>query len=162
MTDAVSLQRAGIYNTTGRIVQTHIQSTLGSAGQRTCLGFIAPNGATYIHIKTNLGGSSNQMHKFEYDGYTYSSINCHNSVTFYTYHGTSSPYDPSLVNWGETPGGILREQNWVQAPRSFVRRPHSGVRPDDERDAAAAESRISPAPGAPRRSSTRSRRQGER
>ena len=107
MTDAVSLQKAGIYNTTGRIVQTHIQSTLGSAGQRTCLGFIAPNGATYIHIKTNLGGSVNQMHKFEYDGYTYSSINCHNSVTFYTYHGTSSPYDPSLVNFGETPGGIV-------------------------------------------------------
>ena len=106
MTDAVSLQKAGIYNTTGRIVQTHIQSTLGSAGQRTCLGFIAPNGAAYCHVKTNCGGSVNQMHKFEYDGYTYSSINAHNSVTFYTYHGTSSPYDPSLVNWGETPGGI--------------------------------------------------------
>ena len=53
------------------------------------------------------GGSSDRMHKFEYDGYTYAHINVHNSVTFYTYNGTSTPYVPSLVNWGETTGGII-------------------------------------------------------
>lgn len=107
MTDAVSLHPSGLYNTTGRIIQAHTQSSTGSTGQRTCLGFFGPNGGGYIHVKTNLGGSSNQMHKFEYDGYTYSSLNVHNSVTFYTYHGTSTPYTPSLVNWGETTGGIV-------------------------------------------------------
>ena len=53
------------------------------------------------------GGSADRMHKFEYDGYTYSSLNVHNSVTFYTYSGTGTPYQPSLVNWGETTGGIV-------------------------------------------------------
>jgi hypothetical protein len=47
------------------------------------------------------------MHKFEYDGYSYSSLNVHNSVTLYTYAPQSTPYEPSLVNWGETTGGIV-------------------------------------------------------
>jgi len=79
-------------------------------GSRICLGFVSPGSSgsnVYTHIKTTLGGSTNTMVKFEYDGYTYASLNVHNSVTFYTYHGTSSPYDPSLVNWGESTGGIV-------------------------------------------------------
>jgi len=107
MTDAVYLTKEGLYNTTGRMVQAHVQSNVGYAGQRTCLGWFRANGSNYLHVKTNVGGSVNQMHKFEYDGYTYSSLNVHNSVTFYTYHGTSGPHSPSLVNWGETTGGIV-------------------------------------------------------
>ena len=107
MTDAVYLGKEGLYNTQGRIVQTHVQANTGYNGQKTCLGFFASTSGGYVHIKTNAGGSSNQMHKFEYDGYTYSGVNCHNSVTFYTYTGTSSPYDPSLVNWGESTAGIV-------------------------------------------------------
>lgn len=79
-------------------------------GSRICLGFVAATGGgsnVYAHIKTTLGGSTNKMVKFEYDGYTYASLNVHNSVTFYTYNGTSSPYEPSLVNWGESTGGIV-------------------------------------------------------
>ena len=77
-------------------------------GSRICLGFVAAIGAVpYVHIKTTLGGSTNKMVKFEYDGFTYASLNIHNSVTFYTYNGTSSPYTPSLVNWGESTGGIV-------------------------------------------------------
>ena len=107
MTDATYLNKGGLYNTQGRIVQAHVLSSVGSAGQRTCLGWFRANGANYLHIKTNAGGSSAQMHKFEYDGYPYSSHNVHNSVTFYTYSGTTTPYEPSLVNWGETTGGIV-------------------------------------------------------
>lgn len=73
-----------------------------------CLGWVAGTGGNaYTHIKTDLGGSTNKMVKFEYNGYTYASLNIHNSVTFYTYTGTSTPYTPSLVNWGETTGGIV-------------------------------------------------------
>lgn len=107
MTDATYLNKSGLYNTQGRLVQAHVLSSIGSAGQRTCLGWFRANGSNCLHIKTNLGGSVNQMHKFEYDGFTYASLNVHNSVTFYTYYGTSSPYSPSLVNWGETTGGII-------------------------------------------------------
>jgi len=84
-----------------------INTTQGYDGQRTCLGFFGGGGATYIHVKTTAGGSQDRMHKFEYDGYTYSDLNVHNSVTFYTYNGTSSPYQPSLVNWGESTSGIV-------------------------------------------------------
>lgn len=109
MTDAVYLNRSGLYNTQGRIVQAHVPSYGRSAsrGQRACLGFFGADGAAYIHVKTSGGGSSDRMHKFEYDGYTYAGLNVHNSVTFYTYGGTSTPYQPSLVNWGETTGGIV-------------------------------------------------------
>lgn len=109
MTDAVYLNRSGLYNTQGRIVQAHVPSYGRSAsrGQRACLGFFGADGAAYIHVKTSAGGSSDRMHKFEYDGYTYAHLNVHNSVTFYTYGGTSTPYQPSLVNWGETTGGIV-------------------------------------------------------
>lgn len=85
-------------------------STNVRAGSRICLGFVSPNSSgsnVYVHLKTTLGGSTNQMVKFEYDGYTYASLNIHNSVTFYTYTGTSTPYTPSLVNWGESTGGIV-------------------------------------------------------
>ena len=78
-------------------------------GNRTLLGFVGAvgSGQPYLHIKTNVGGSANVMVKFEYDGYTYSDLNVHNSVTFYTYNGASSPYQPSLVNWGESGSGIV-------------------------------------------------------
>tara|TARA_B100001093_G_scaffold427133_1_gene421345 strand:- start:1737 stop:2228 length:492 start_codon:yes stop_codon:yes gene_type:complete len=109
MTDEVNLQPSGVYNYSGRIVTQHVPSygRNSSRGQRVCLGFFGASGASYIHVKMSAGGSANRMHKFEYDGYTYSSLNVHNSVTFYTYHGTSVPYQPSLVNWGETTGGIV-------------------------------------------------------
>ena len=101
---AVYLNSDGIYNTTGRIVEY----TSGSAtGARVNLGFFGASGQNYIHIKTSAGGSSDQMHKFEYDGYSYSSINVHNSVTFYTYAGTATPYTPRHVNWGNSTGGIV-------------------------------------------------------
>ena len=109
MTDAVYLTKEGLYNTQGRIIQAHVPSygRTNSRGQRTCLGFFGANGAAYLHVKTSAGGSADRMHKFEYDGYTYSSLNVHNSVTLYTYNGTSTPYQPSLVNWGESTGGIV-------------------------------------------------------
>tara|TARA_A100001015_G_C14643416_1_gene576345 strand:+ start:42 stop:509 length:468 start_codon:yes stop_codon:yes gene_type:complete len=101
---AVYLNKDGIYNTTGRIVNF----TSGShTGSRINLGFFGASGANYVHVKTNLGGSTDRMVKFEYDGYTYSSLNVHNSVTFYTYSGTSTPYTPRLVNWGNITGGIV-------------------------------------------------------
>ena len=111
MTDAVNLQSSGIYNYSGRIIKQHVPSYGGSSlnrGQRECLGFFCGTGGNpYIHIKTSGGGSSDRMHKFEYDGYTYAHLNVHNSVTFYTYSGQATPYVPSLVNWGETTGGII-------------------------------------------------------
>lgn len=83
-------------------------STNGShAGQRECLGFFGASGNSYIHVKTNASGNAERMHKFEYDGYTYSGTNVHNSVTLYTYAPQTTPYTPSLVNWGETTGGIV-------------------------------------------------------
>jgi len=97
------LSKDGIYSS-DRIVNFTSQ---GNTGQRTCLGFFGAAGYVYVHVKTNAGGSVNKMHKFEYDGYTYGNLNVHNSVTFYTYSGTSTPYSPSLVNWGETEGGIV-------------------------------------------------------
>ena len=106
---AVYLNKDGVYNTSGRIVEY----TSGShAGAKINLGFFGAtnDGGTsrpYIHVKLSAGGSSDRMHKFEYSGYTYSSLNIHNSVTFYTYNGTSTPYTPSLVNWGESTGGIV-------------------------------------------------------
>ena len=77
------------------------------AGSRICLGFVGGSGNVYHHLKLNLASNGNDMVKFEYDGYTYHSLNVHNSVTFYTYHAQGSPYQPSLVNWGETTGGIV-------------------------------------------------------
>lgn len=101
---AVYLNKDGLYNTSGRIVEY----TSGShAGAKINLGFFGASSQPYIHVKTSAGGSSSRMHKFEYSGYTYASLNVHNSVTFYTYGGTSSPYTPSLVNWGESTGGIV-------------------------------------------------------
>ena len=83
-------------------------STNGSHyGQRECLGFFGATGNAYIHVKTNASGNAERMHKFEYDGYTYSDLNVHNSVTLYTYAPSATPYTPSLVNWGETTGGIV-------------------------------------------------------
>ena len=107
MTDSVSLKPGGLYSSSGRIVLSQLPSSVGYSGQRTCLGWFRANGSNYLHVKTNVGGSVNQMHKVEYDGYTYSSLNVHNSATFYTYHGTATPHSPSLVNWGETTGGIV-------------------------------------------------------
>ena len=110
MTDAAFLDREGLKNTSGRLIKQHLPlyGGSGSRGQRECLGFFGGTGGNpYIHVKTTAGGSSDRMHKFEYDGYTYAHLNVHNSVTFYTYNGTSTPYVPSLVNWGETTGGII-------------------------------------------------------
>jgi len=74
-------------------------------GYKTCLGFFAPGGGTnYLHIKTNLVSNSNKMVKFEWNGFTYSGTNTHTSVTFYTYNGTSSPYNPIKYNWGNGDG----------------------------------------------------------
>ena len=107
MTDAVSLNNSGLTNTTGRI-RLIAQGSGASTGNRTCLGFFGGTSARpYTHVKTSAGGSSDRMHKFEYDGYTYAHLNVHNSVTFYTYSGQATPYVPSLVNWGETTGGII-------------------------------------------------------
>ena len=78
-----------------------------NSGSRTNLGFYGATGTDYIHIKTNEPHQGHKMLKFEYDGYTYSSLNVHNSVTLYTYGPTSTPHAPSLVNWGETGGGIV-------------------------------------------------------
>ena len=101
---SVYLNKDGIYNTQGRIVEYAYGS---HAGARINLGFFGANGQSYIHVKTNAGGSADRMHKFEYNGYTYSHLNVHNSVTFYTYNGTTTPYQPSLVNFGESGGGIV-------------------------------------------------------
>ena len=53
------------------------------------------------------GGAPIRCASFLYDGYSYAALNVHNSVTLYTYNGSSTPYEPSLVNWGETTGGIV-------------------------------------------------------
>ena len=107
MTDAVSLNNSGLTNTTGRI-RLIAQGSGCTTGNRTCLGFFGGTSARpYTHVKTSAGGSSDRMHKFEYNGYTYAHLNVHNSVTFYTYNGTATPYVPSLVNWGENTGGII-------------------------------------------------------
>jgi len=110
MTDAVQLYKGGLVNTVGRIITQHSPYYGGSGGrgQRECLGFFGGTGGNpYIHVKTTGGGSSDRMHKFEYNGYTYAALNVHNSLTFYTYNGVATPYVPSLVNWGETTGGII-------------------------------------------------------
>jgi len=74
-------------------------------GHRTCLGFFAPGaGQNYIHLKTNLPDNSNKMIKFEWNGFTYSGVNSHTSVTMYTYSGTNSPYNPIKHNWGNSDG----------------------------------------------------------
>ena len=111
MTDAAFLDKEGLKNTQGRLILQHLNSypSGGNRGQRECLGFfggLAGNGA-FVHVKTTAGGSSDRMHKFEYDGYTYAHLNVHSSVTFYTYSGTATPYVPSLVNFGEAGGGIV-------------------------------------------------------
>jgi len=83
-------------------------STNGShTGQRECLGFFGATGPAYLHVKTNASGNAERMHKFEYDGYTYADLNVHNSITLYTYSPQNVPYTASLVNWGETTGGII-------------------------------------------------------
>lgn len=103
----VYLNNDGIYNTSGRIVE---YATGSHSGARINLGFFGATGNVYLHVKTNLGGSNNMMHKFEFNGYTYSDRNVHNSLTFYTYHGTSTPYDPVKQEWGSSGGyGI---NNW--------------------------------------------------
>ena len=110
MTDAVSLQAGGLYNTSGRIIHQQVAHQPGgnSHGQRECLGFFGGTGGNpLVHVKTTAGGSADRMHKFEYDGYTYAHLNVHSSLTFYTYNGTATPYVPSLVNFGEAGGGIV-------------------------------------------------------
>jgi len=111
MTDHALLNESGLHNYYGRLITQHVPAypTGGTRGQRTCLGFfggLSGNGI-YVHVKTTAGGSADRMHKFEYDGYTYAHLNVHNSVTFYTYSGSASPYTPSLENWGEAGGGIV-------------------------------------------------------
>lgn len=73
-------------------------------GHRYNLGFFGPTGQNYLHIKLNLPDNGNKMVKFEYNGFTYSGVNSHNSVTFYTYSGTNSPYNPIKREWGNGHG----------------------------------------------------------
>jgi len=115
----ISVTSAGTtYNTTGNAIEpeglhsngqtTRFYNNAIYSGSRICLGFVGAKGEAYHHLKLNLPSNTNKMVKFEYDGYSYSGLNIHNSVTFYTYHGLpSTPYVPSLVNWGETTGGIV-------------------------------------------------------
>lgn len=118
MTDAALLDQQGLKNNSGRLIHQHVPSfpSGGNRGQRECLGFIGglSGNGPYVHVKTTGGGSSDRMHKFEYNGYTYNHLNVHNSLTFYTYSGQATPYVPSLVNWGEyganaatSTGGII-------------------------------------------------------
>ena len=101
----VYLNSAGLYSTSGKLVEAY---TVGShPGNRVNLGFFGAVGQPYIHVKTTASANGERMHKFEYNGYTYASLNIHNSVTLYTYSPQSTPYEPSLVNWGETTGGIV-------------------------------------------------------
>jgi hypothetical protein len=88
-------------------------------GSRINLGFFG-SGGPYLHIKTNCPHQGHQMLKFEYDGYTYSGLNVHNSVTLYTYGPSSSPHDPSLINWGETTGGIVNYYYSSDSPDYLV------------------------------------------
>lgn len=88
-------------------------------GSRINLGFFG-SGSPYLHIKTSCPHQGHQMLKFEYDGYTYSGLNVHNSVTLYTYGPSSSPHDPSLINWGETTGGIVNYYYSSDSPDYLV------------------------------------------
>ena len=101
-----------------------VYTTHGShQGSRINLGFFGSGqtaGNQYIHIKTNCPHQGHQMLKFEYNGYTYSSLNVHNSVTLYTYGPSSSPHDPSLINWGETTGGIVNYYYSSDSPDYLV------------------------------------------
>ena len=76
-------------------------------GHRYNLGFFGPSSAIYLHIKLNLPDNGNKMVKFEYNGFEYSGTNVHNSVTFYTYSGTNSPYNPTKQEWGNGSSGIV-------------------------------------------------------
>jgi hypothetical protein len=102
---AVNLEPQGLTGGTIRMQSGGIRYI----GVRTCLGWAGGQIGQYgyHHIKLTIPSNTNTMCKFEYDGYTYDSLNIHNSYTFYTYEGTSSPYSPSLVSWGEAGGGII-------------------------------------------------------
>ena len=102
---STTLQQEGIDATAP--YRTYLSSPM--YGSRINLGFWGAEGggsSTYLHLKLNLPDNGNVMVKFEFNGYWYDSYNIHNSLTFYTYHGTNSPYTPSLVDWGEQ-GGIV-------------------------------------------------------
>lgn len=101
---ANQFQPEGI-NSNGGTTRFYNSAMHGSS--RICLGFVGAHTDVYHHLKLNLPDNGNVMVKFEYDGYTYSDLNIHNSLTFYTYHGQNTPYNPSLVNWGESGGGIV-------------------------------------------------------
>ena len=92
------------------------------SGSRINLGFFGSTNSAhaYIHVKTNCPHQGHEMLKFEYDGYTYSNLNVHNSVTLYTYGPSSSPHDPSLINWGETTGGIVNYYYSSDSPDYLV------------------------------------------
>ena len=115
---AVYLNQEGVYSSTGKLIEAY---TFGSAsGNRVNLGFFGASNQPYIHIKTSAPHQGHRMLKFEYNGYTYSSINVHNSVTLYTYGPTSTPYTPSLVNWGESTGGIVNYYYSSDSPDYLV------------------------------------------
>jgi len=68
-----------------------------------CMGFVGPNGTNdHQHIKTNIGGSSSIMCKFMFSGYAYGGANIESSTSFYTFGGTTSPYDWRTNNWGSS------------------------------------------------------------
>jgi len=72
-------------------------------GGLICMGFAGPTGVnSYQHIKTNIGGSSSIMCKFMFSGYAYGGANIESSTSFYTYGGTTSPYDYRTNNWGSS------------------------------------------------------------
>ena len=115
---AVYLNQEGVYSSTGKLIEAY---TFGSAGgNRVNLGFFGASGQQYIHIKTSQPHQGHKMLKFEYNGYTYSSLNVHNSLTVYTYGPQSTPYQPSLVNWGESTGGIVNYYYSSDSPDYLV------------------------------------------
>lgn len=114
---AVYLNETGVYSTSGKLIEAY---TVGShAGNRVNLGFFGAVGQSYIHIKTSQPHQGHKMLKFEYNGYSYSSANVHNSVTLYTYGPTSSPHAPRLINWGDT-GGIVNYYYSSDSPDYLV------------------------------------------
>jgi hypothetical protein len=113
----VYLNETGLYSTSGKLIEAY---TVGShAGNRVNLGFFGAVGQPYVHIKTSQPHQGHKMLKFEYNGYTYSGANVHNSVTLYTYGPTATPHSPRLINWGDA-GGIVNYYYSSDSPDYLV------------------------------------------
>ena len=99
-TGQVELNKGGYYSP----APFHEKNGHFAEGHRHNLGFFHSSGSNYLHIKINLASNSSKMIKFEFNGFGYSGTNIHNSVTFYTYSGTNSPYNPIKREWGNGMG----------------------------------------------------------